>query len=66
MHTDIKTEIKAPLDRLKAQFDAALGRAKEQLIPVDRWIRVSVEKRPLLALAGALGVGYVVGRLLRL
>src|SRR5206468_2487922 len=42
-----------------------LVRLKERIAPVDQWVRTLVRERPLLALAGALGIGYLVGRLVR-
>jgi ElaB/YqjD/DUF883 family membrane-anchored ribosome-binding protein len=40
-------------------------RARNRLAPVDEWIRTQARERPFLVLGGALGAGYLIGRLLR-
>ena len=42
-----------------------VDRVKQHLAPVDSWIRTMARERPLLTLAGAAGLGYLVGRLIR-
>lgn len=53
---------KSPVDE---PADDLISRAKERIAPVDQWVRTLARERPLLALAGALGIGYLVGRLIR-
>lgn len=43
----------------------AVSRLKGRIAPVDHWVRTLARERPFLALAGALGIGYLVGRLIR-
>jgi ABC-type hemin transport system substrate-binding protein len=50
---------------VKEQAEAFFHRAKERLKPVDDWIRTTARERPVLLLAGAFGIGYLVARLLR-
>jgi ElaB/YqjD/DUF883 family membrane-anchored ribosome-binding protein len=38
---------------------------KQRIEPVDTWVRTLARERPLVALAGALGIGYLIGRLIR-
>jgi ElaB/YqjD/DUF883 family membrane-anchored ribosome-binding protein len=38
---------------------------KRRLEPADTWVRTLVRERPLVALAGAAGIGYLLGRLIR-
>lgn len=42
-----------------------VARVKEGLAPVDEWIRTLARERPVVALAGALGIGYLLGRVIR-
>ncbi len=45
--------------------ETTLQRLKERLAPVDEWVRETSKERPVLLLAGALGLGYLIARLLR-
>ena len=38
---------------------------KDRLAPVDQWVRKLAREQPLLLVAGAVGLGYLVGRLVR-
>jgi hypothetical protein len=40
-------------------------RLKDGLAPIDRWVRVNAKENPVLLLAGAVGMGYLLARLLR-
>jgi hypothetical protein len=52
----------APLrERARAMAEGV----RERFAPVDTWIRTQARERPLLALAGAIGIGYLLGRLIR-
>jgi hypothetical protein len=47
----------------EAAANEALDRAKEQLSTADAWLRKSTRERPFLVLGAALGIGYLLGRL---
>jgi hypothetical protein len=53
------------VEQVKEQAVALFDRAKERLKPVDEWVRTTTREHPVLLLAGAFGVGYLVARLLR-
>jgi hypothetical protein len=57
----MENETNGSVDR--AQVLAA--QVKERLAPIDTWVRTLAREQPLLALAGAIGVGYLLGRLIR-
>jgi len=42
-----------------------LARLKDGLAPLDQWVRTAAKENPVLLLAGAVGVGYLLARLLR-
>ncbi len=43
-----------------------LGAAvKHRIKPVDTWVRTMVQERPLVALGGAVALGFLAARLLR-
>ena len=42
-----------------------LARLKDGLAPLDRWLRAAARDNPVLLLAGAVGAGYLLARLLR-
>lgn len=53
-------------NRVEAAHDVdVVTRVKDRLAPVDTWVRELARDRPLVALAGAVGVGYLLGRLIR-
>ena len=65
MTTTDHASLDAQLGRVKEQAQEILGQVKDRLEPADRWVRTMAKERPVLLLAGALGVGYLVARLLR-
>jgi ElaB/YqjD/DUF883 family membrane-anchored ribosome-binding protein len=50
---------------LRERAETLAWQVKQRMEPVDAWVRTLVRERPLVALAGALGIGYLVGRLIR-
>jgi hypothetical protein len=57
--------IEDPSSPLAERAQALVSQVKQRMEPVDAWIRTLARERPLVALAGALGIGYLVGRLIR-
>ena len=55
----------SPREPAKEAADEVIGRVKEKLAPIDQWIRTLAREQPMVALAGAVGVGYLIGRLIR-
>ena len=47
------------------QQHEAVSRLRERAAPIDAWVRELVRDRPIVALAGAIGIGYLFGRLIR-
>jgi hypothetical protein len=37
-------------------------RAREQLAGADKWLRQTMEERPLLVLGSALAIGFLIGK----
>ena len=64
MNTNVPLE-GVNLQPLQERAEAWAEEMKERFEPVDTWIRTTTRERPLLALAGAVGIGYFLGRLLR-
>jgi hypothetical protein len=50
---------------LQQQMETFVKGAKERLEPIDNWVRDMARERPLMLVAGAVGLGYVIGRVLR-
>jgi hypothetical protein len=50
---------------VKKQALQLLAKVQERLEPVDALVRRAVRDQPLLTLVGVLGVGYLLGRLVR-
>lgn len=42
-----------------------VAQIKERVAPIDQWIRTFAREQPILALATAIGIGYLAGRLIR-
>jgi ElaB/YqjD/DUF883 family membrane-anchored ribosome-binding protein len=57
--------VEATQSSLQDRAEEMAARIREKVAPVDQWVRTLARERPLLVLAGALGIGYLVGRLLR-
>ena len=62
---DTKSVEAQVLEPLQERAEQVAAQLKEKLAPVDNWIRTVARERPLLLLAGALGTGYLIGRLIR-
>ena len=60
-----RQKMEQAVDEIRAQAEEAYLRTKRRLEPMDRWIRENVAQRPVLFLLGAVGVGYLIGRVLR-
>ena len=45
--------------------EAVMSQLKDKLAPVDRFVRMAIQERPLMTLGVALGAGYLIGRLIR-
>ncbi len=60
-----KVEVGNGTAAVKEQAEALLTRVKDGLAPVDEWVRSTARENPVLLLAGALGAGYLLARLLR-
>ncbi len=52
-------------DVIRGRAEELFSRAKDKFGPADKWMRTFVHERPMVALAGALGFGYFVGRLFK-
>ena len=50
--------------KARLQNSDALAQARERLEQADGYVRRMVDEEPLLALGAAVGVGYLVGRVL--
>jgi ElaB/YqjD/DUF883 family membrane-anchored ribosome-binding protein len=53
------------LHKMRDHAEDIGGAVKDRLRPVDSWVRTLVEDRPLVALGGAMAIGYLAARLLR-
>ena len=58
-------EVSDVIEPLRAQAEAATDQLKHRFAPVDNWVREMARERPIVALAGAAAIGYLVGRLIR-
>ena len=52
-------------ETVRERAEELAAHLKERVAPVDHWVRTMARQQPLLVLAGAIGIGYFVGRLLR-
>ena len=53
------------LGTLDERAQEAVNTIKLRFAPADEWLRRMARDRPLATLAGAAGLGYLVGRLIR-
>lgn len=51
------------LGQINQAAQRLLEDAKIKLQPVDEWVRRMARERPVVTLLGAIGIGYLVGRL---
>lgn len=65
MERIIEEKTEAGIDTLKDYARSAADQAKAQLEPIGSWLKETIAERPLTLLAGTLGLGYLVGRLVR-
>ena len=53
------------VEPLRQRAEDVLQQAKQKAAPIDAWLRTLARDQPVLALAGAVGVGFLLGRLVR-
>jgi hypothetical protein len=61
----IEPEVHDVVEPLRERAEEVVERVKRTMAPVDEWIRTLAREQPMVALAGAVGIGYLVGRLIR-
>ena len=57
-------EERSPTEELTEQITDGVNQVSSEIQRLDRELRALVKNRPLLALAGAVVTGYLVGRVL--
>jgi hypothetical protein len=53
------------MEKVENGVEPLVARLKDGLQPIDKWVRATARENPVLLLAGAVGVGYLLARLLR-
>ena len=61
----IESQVNEVVEPIKERARDAAEEVKRRMAPVDQWLRDVARDQPMLARAGAVGVGYLLGRLIR-